>query len=79
LIVLGLVAGFVGSKVVNRSGGGLLLDMVLGVVGAIVGGLLLGTFGVPGAGPLDVYSFAVAAAGAMAFLVIYHILVRSSR
>jgi uncharacterized membrane protein YeaQ/YmgE (transglycosylase-associated protein family) len=37
-IVLGLVAGFIGSKLVNKTGEGLILDIVLGVVGAIVGG-----------------------------------------
>jgi len=37
-IVLGLVAGFIGSKMVNKTGEGILLDIVLGIVGAIVGG-----------------------------------------
>lgn len=39
-IILGLIAGFIGSKIVNRHGQGLLLDIALGVVGAIVGGVL---------------------------------------
>ena len=39
-IILGLIAGFIGSKIVNRTGEGLILDIVLGVVGAIVGGYL---------------------------------------
>jgi uncharacterized membrane protein YeaQ/YmgE (transglycosylase-associated protein family) len=37
-IVLGIIAGFVGSKLVNKTGEGLMLDLVLGIVGAIVGG-----------------------------------------
>jgi uncharacterized membrane protein YeaQ/YmgE (transglycosylase-associated protein family) len=39
-IVLGLVSGFIASKIVNRQGEGLILDIVLGIVGAIVGGYL---------------------------------------
>ena len=37
-IVLGLLAGFIGSKIVNKQGEGLILDIVLGIVGALVGG-----------------------------------------
>ena len=44
-IVLGLLAGFIGSKIVNKSGEGLLLDIVLGIVGAVVGGWLFNKFG----------------------------------
>ncbi len=47
-IVLGLVAGFIGSKIVNKTGDGILLDIVLGIVGAVVGGWLFNTFGVAG-------------------------------
>ncbi|MGB8084035.1 MAG: GlsB/YeaQ/YmgE family stress response membrane protein, partial [Pseudolabrys sp.] len=39
-IILGLIAGFIGSKIVNKQGQGLLLDVALGVVGAIVGGVI---------------------------------------
>jgi uncharacterized membrane protein YeaQ/YmgE (transglycosylase-associated protein family) len=39
-VVLGLTAGFIGSKLVNRSGQGILLDVPLGVVGAVAGGWL---------------------------------------
>ena len=46
-IVLGLVAGFIGSKIVNRRGEGMLLDILLGVVGAFAGGWLFHIFGSP--------------------------------
>jgi len=36
-IVLGLLAGFIGSKIVNKTGEGIFLDIVLGIVGAIAG------------------------------------------
>ena len=44
-IVLGLIAGWIGSKIVNKSGEGFFLDIVLGVVGALVGGFLFSLFG----------------------------------
>jgi uncharacterized membrane protein YeaQ/YmgE (transglycosylase-associated protein family) len=47
-ILLGLIAGFIGSKIVNSEGQGLWLDIVLGIVGAIVGGFLFSFFGASG-------------------------------
>ena len=47
-IVLGLIAGFIGSKIVNKTGQGMLMDIVLGIVGAVVGGFLFNMFGMQG-------------------------------
>jgi uncharacterized membrane protein YeaQ/YmgE (transglycosylase-associated protein family) len=47
-VLLGLIAGFVGSKLVNKTGEGVLLDIVLGIVGAIVGGYVFSMFGAHG-------------------------------
>jgi len=71
-IVLGLLAGFIGSKLVNKSGEGLILDIVLGIVGAIVGGWLFNTFGAAGVTGLNLYSLLVAVVGAVVVLVVYH-------
>lgn len=71
-IVLGLVAGFIGSKVVNKSGEGFLLDIVLGIVGSVVGGWLFNTFGASGVTGLNIYSLVVAVIGAIIVLVAYH-------
>jgi uncharacterized membrane protein YeaQ/YmgE (transglycosylase-associated protein family) len=71
-IVLGLVAGFIGSKIVNRRGEGLVLDIILGIVGAIVGGWLAGFLGWGGVDGLNLYSFAVAIGGAVVVLLIFH-------
>lgn len=71
-ILLGLVAGFIGSKIVNKSGEGLLLDIVLGVVGAIVGGFLFSLVGAAPVTGLNFYSLFVAVIGAIVVLVIYH-------
>jgi len=75
-IILGLIAGFIGSKVVNKSGEGVLLDIILGIVGAIVGGWLFTAFGAQGVTGLNIYSIIVAAIGAIVVLVIYHALFR---
>lgn len=75
-IVLGLIAGFIASKIVNRAGEGVLLDIVLGVIGAVVGGWLFHTFGMPGVSGLNLYSMLVAVIGAVVVLVVYHALFR---
>ena len=71
-IVLGLVAGFIGSKLVNKTGEGILLDIVLGIVGAVAGGWLFNTFGAAGVTGLNLYSLLVAVVGAVVVLVVYH-------
>jgi uncharacterized membrane protein YeaQ/YmgE (transglycosylase-associated protein family) len=71
-IVLGLIAGFVGSKIVNKSGEGIILDIVLGIVGAVVGGWLFARFGAAGVTGLNLYSILVAVVGAVVVLVLFH-------
>jgi uncharacterized membrane protein YeaQ/YmgE (transglycosylase-associated protein family) len=75
-IILGLIAGFIGSKLVNSRGEGLVLDIVLGIVGAFVGGWLFTSFGRVGVTGLNLYSMVVAVIGAVVVLVIYHALSR---
>jgi uncharacterized membrane protein YeaQ/YmgE (transglycosylase-associated protein family) len=75
-IVLGLIAGFIGSKIVNKSGEGMLLDIILGIVGAVVGGWLFSLFGAHGVTGLNIYSLIVAVVGAIVVLLIYHALFR---
>ena len=76
-IILGLVAGFIGSKIVNKSGDGVILDIGLGAIGAVVGGWLLHTFGMAGVSGLNLYSLLVAVLGAVVVLVVYHTVRRS--
>jgi len=71
-IVLGLVAGFIGSKLVNKTGEGFFLDIALGIVGAVIGGWLFSLFGMRGVTGLNIYSLIVAVVGAVVFLVVYH-------
>jgi uncharacterized membrane protein YeaQ/YmgE (transglycosylase-associated protein family) len=75
-LVLGLIAGFIASKIVNKQGEGLLLDIVLGVVGAELGGWLFSLFGMSRVTGLNVYSLLVAVIGAVILLLIYHQLIR---
>lgn len=75
-IVLGLIAGFIASKIVNKSGEGIFLDIVLGIVGAVVGGYLFQTFGMSGVTGVNIYSVLIAVVGAVVVLFIYHALVR---
>ncbi len=75
-IILGLIAGFIGSKLVNKTGEGLVLDIVLGIVGAVVGGLVFSLFGAGGVTGLNLYSLVVAVVGAVVVLLIYRTVMR---
>jgi uncharacterized membrane protein YeaQ/YmgE (transglycosylase-associated protein family) len=76
-IVLGLIAGFIGSKLVNKTGEGFILDIALGIVGAVVGGRLFSMFGMSGVTGLNIYSLIVAVVGAVVFLLAYRAIRRA--
>jgi uncharacterized membrane protein YeaQ/YmgE (transglycosylase-associated protein family) len=76
-IVLGLIAGFFASKIVNRSGSGLMLDVLLGVVGALVGGWIFTLLGSHGVSGLNFHSLLVAVAGAVLILFTFHAVKRT--
>jgi uncharacterized membrane protein YeaQ/YmgE (transglycosylase-associated protein family) len=78
-VVVGLVAGWIGSMIVNRRGEGLVMDIVLGVIGAFVGGFLFHIFGHSGVNGINLYSIFVAAVGAAVVLVLYHAVARPRR
>lgn len=75
-IVLGLISGFIASKLVNKTGEGFLLDIVLGIVGALVGGWLFNEFGMAGVTGVNLYSMLVSVVGAVIVLVLYHAIFR---
>jgi len=77
-IVLGLLAGFIGSKIVNKKGKGVILDILLGIVGAVLGGWLFNTFGASGVTGVNLYSLLVAVIGSIVFLVVYHAVTRAA-
>jgi uncharacterized membrane protein YeaQ/YmgE (transglycosylase-associated protein family) len=71
-IILGLIAGFIGSKIVDSQGQGLWLNIALGIVGALVGGFLFNLFGASGVSGVNLYSMIVAIVGAIVVLLIYN-------
>ena len=77
-IVLGLLAGFIGSKLINKRGEGLLLDVIIGMVGSVLGGFLFNTFGASGVTGLNLYSLFVAVVGSVVLLVAYHAIRRNT-
>jgi uncharacterized membrane protein YeaQ/YmgE (transglycosylase-associated protein family) len=78
-IILGLIAGFIASRIVNKEGEGFLMDIVLGIVGAVVGGFLFNIFGAAGVTGFNIWSFIVAIVGAVVVLWIYHALTGTRR
>jgi uncharacterized membrane protein YeaQ/YmgE (transglycosylase-associated protein family) len=78
-IIIGLVAGFLASKFVIRSGEGLLRDLGLGIAGAVIGGSLFGVLTTAEVAGLDVFGLIVTLVGASAVLVVYHTFFRHAR
>jgi uncharacterized membrane protein YeaQ/YmgE (transglycosylase-associated protein family) len=78
-IILGLIAGFIASHIVNRRGEGAVWDIVLGIVGALVGGWIFAFFGAQGVNGFNLYSMVVAVIGAIVVLVIYHAIMGQRR
>jgi uncharacterized membrane protein YeaQ/YmgE (transglycosylase-associated protein family) len=71
-IVLGLLSGFIASKIVNKTGEGMVLDIVLGIVGAVVGGFLFQLVGSTGVDGFNIWSMFVAVVGAIVVLGVKH-------
>jgi uncharacterized membrane protein YeaQ/YmgE (transglycosylase-associated protein family) len=76
-IVVGLIAGFIGSKIVNRRGEGIILDILLGIAGAFAGGWLFQFLGAPGVSGVNLYSIFVSVIGSIVLLILYHAVRRS--
>ena len=71
-IILGLIAGFIGSKVVNDRGEGCFLNIALGLVGAMVGGFIFSAIGGSSITGFNLYSMFVAIIGAIVALLLWH-------
>ena len=78
-LILGLISGFIASKIVNHTGSGLIMDIVLGVIGAFVGGWIFSFFGHAGVTGLNIGSLIVAVIGAVVVMVVYHFIFRRGR
>ncbi|HET9148530.1 MAG TPA: GlsB/YeaQ/YmgE family stress response membrane protein [Acetobacteraceae bacterium] len=79
IIVLGLIAGWLASLIVDNGGRGPIIDIVLGLIGAIVGGAIFQAFGASGVTGFNWYSLLVAVIGAIVVLVIFHALMGRGR
>jgi uncharacterized membrane protein YeaQ/YmgE (transglycosylase-associated protein family) len=71
-IIMGLVAGLVASRIVDHRGPGLVLDVVLGIAGALVGGFLFRLGGSTGVTGFNLWSVFVSMIGAIILLGISH-------
>lgn len=71
-IFLGLISGFIASKIVNKRGDGTVIDIILGIVGAVVGGLVFNLVGAAGVTGVNIWSMVVAVLGAVLVLVVKH-------
>jgi uncharacterized membrane protein YeaQ/YmgE (transglycosylase-associated protein family) len=73
-VVIGLVAGWIGGLIVKGSGSGWLINLIVGVIGAILGGWLLGLVGLTGHGLI--WTLLSAIAGAVVLLLIVGLVMR---
>jgi uncharacterized membrane protein YeaQ/YmgE (transglycosylase-associated protein family) len=71
-VILGLISGFIASIVVRGEGQGCLMNIALGIVGALVGGALFSFIGGHEVMRFNLYSIFVATIGAIIVLVVYH-------
>lgn len=78
-IIIGLIAGWIASKIVNRQGSGIVLDLMIGLVGSIIGGVILQAAGGVGFTGLNPWSLLVAVIGSIILLVLWHALVGRNR
>lgn len=69
-IVLGLIAGYIASKIVNRHGEDIIIDIILGIVGAVLRGWIVTALGGYGVSGFNIYSLVVAIIGAIVLLLL---------
>ena len=78
-IVMGLIAGYIGSVLVNRRGEGMPLDILIGIVGAVIGGWIFHAAGSVGVTGFNLWSLLVAVVGAVALLIVWHLVRGTAR
>jgi uncharacterized membrane protein YeaQ/YmgE (transglycosylase-associated protein family) len=77
--LLGLVVGFLWRKLIDQRGGGMILDIVLGILGACIGGDLFSILGPHGTAGMNLYGLLVAGIGSMIFLTAYNAIGRGQQ
>ncbi len=76
-ILIGLIAGWLGSLIMKGSGSGLLLNIIIGIIGGVLGGWLFSLFGLVPVGTLG--SLLTALVGAIVLLWIVSLIGRPKR
>ena len=71
-IILGMLAGWIAGKIVNNEGSGFIVNMILGIVGSVVGGWIFSILGAAKVTGFNLWSLFVAVVGAVVVLVVYH-------
>lgn len=72
-IILGLVAGLIAGKVVNRRGQSMPVDVGFGILGAVIGGGLFTSSGAADATGFNIWSLLIAVVGAVVMLGAWHL------
>ncbi len=76
-IVVGALAGWLASIIVGTNRGqGAIMNIIIGIVGAMVGGFVMNLFGASGATGFNIYSIFVATIGAVVLLYLYRLVAR---
>jgi uncharacterized membrane protein YeaQ/YmgE (transglycosylase-associated protein family) len=80
-LILGLIAGAIAKAILpGRQGGGWFITLLLGVVGALLGGWLAGLlFNINLGGFFDIRSWLIAIVGSIIVLLIYGLITRNRR
>ncbi len=79
-IVVGLIAGILGKLIMpGRDPGGVLLTIVIGMIGALIGGFIVQLLGGTGLTGFSIWSILMATLGAIILLAIYRLFVGSRR
>lgn len=76
-LIFGALAGWIASMIMKTDAEqGALMNIVIGIVGAFLGGFIMNTFGQPGVTGFNIYSAVVAILGAVVLLAIYKMFTR---
>lgn len=75
-IILGGIAGWLAS-VIMKTDQGTMWDIIMGIVGSVIGGMIMNALGQPGVTGLNLYSIVVAAIGASVVIYVGRVLRRT--
>jgi uncharacterized membrane protein YeaQ/YmgE (transglycosylase-associated protein family) len=74
-IVVGIIAGWLTGKIMSGGGYGVFMDMVIGIIGALIGGFIMRSLGFAGQGGF-IYTIIVAVGGAVILTLLLRLVTR---